>query len=95
MAKRAAVTATDNASAMIAEAAYFKSEQRGFVAGHELADWLAAESEIAAILSAAGRRASRRAATPSSAKNAAKSAPQAKSARKKPIRKKREKAETT
>lgn len=30
----------------IAEAAYFKSEHRGFAAGMELEDWLEAESEI-------------------------------------------------
>jgi hypothetical protein len=32
--------------AMIAEAAYFRAEKRGFVPGHELEDWLAAEAEI-------------------------------------------------
>ena len=32
--------------AMIADAAYFRAEKRGFVAGHELEDWLAAEEEI-------------------------------------------------
>lgn len=31
---------------MIAEAAYFRAEQRGFVPGNELEDWLAAELEI-------------------------------------------------
>jgi Protein of unknown function (DUF2934) len=30
----------------IAEAAYFRAERRGFVPGHELDDWLAAETEI-------------------------------------------------
>lgn len=30
----------------IAEAAYFKSEHRGFAPGMELEDWLEAESEI-------------------------------------------------
>jgi hypothetical protein len=33
--------------AKIADAAYFRAEKRGFEAGHELDDWLAAESEIA------------------------------------------------
>lgn len=33
--------------AMVAEAAYFRAERRGFVPGHELEDWLAAESEVA------------------------------------------------
>lgn len=32
--------------AMIADAAYFRAEKRGFAAGHELEDWLAAEAEI-------------------------------------------------
>ena len=31
---------------MIAEAAYFMAENRGFIAGHELDDWLKAEKEI-------------------------------------------------
>ena len=35
---------------MIAEAAYFRAEQRGFVAGSEVDDWLAAEMEIDALL---------------------------------------------
>ena len=32
--------------AMIAEAAYYRAERRGFAPGHELEDWLAAEGEI-------------------------------------------------
>ncbi len=35
---------------MIAEAAYFRAERRGFSAGHELADWLEAEAEVDATL---------------------------------------------
>ena len=35
---------------MIAVAAYFKAEQRGFAAGCELDDWLCAEAEIDARL---------------------------------------------
>lgn len=31
---------------MIAEAAYYRSERRGFIPGHELEDWLAGETEI-------------------------------------------------
>ncbi|MEO8443756.1 MAG: DUF2934 domain-containing protein [Gammaproteobacteria bacterium] len=38
---------------MIAEAAYFRAEQRGFVAGSELGDWLAAEIEVDDLLAAA------------------------------------------
>ena len=36
--------------AMIAEAAYFISEQRGFGSGRELEDWLLAEKQIDAVL---------------------------------------------
>ena len=36
--------------AMIAESAYFRSALRGFEPGHEVDDWLAAESEIDAAL---------------------------------------------
>ncbi|MGH8226615.1 MAG: DUF2934 domain-containing protein [Steroidobacteraceae bacterium] len=38
--------------AMIAEAAYLRAERRGFAAGHEEDDWLAAEREVDALLSA-------------------------------------------
>ncbi len=31
---------------MVAERAYCKSEKRGFASGHEMEDWLEAESEI-------------------------------------------------
>jgi hypothetical protein len=31
---------------MVAERAYCKSEKRGFIAGHEMEDWLEAELEI-------------------------------------------------
>lgn len=41
--------------ASIAEAAYFKSKQRGFTPGSELADWLAAEQEIDQRLRAGSR----------------------------------------
>lgn len=37
-------------SALIAEAAYFRAEKRGFAAGHETEDWLAAEAEVDANL---------------------------------------------
>jgi hypothetical protein len=32
--------------ALVAEAAYFRAERRGFEPGHELEDWLACESEL-------------------------------------------------
>jgi len=37
--------------AMIAEAAYLRAERRGFVAGNEEEDWLAAEKEVDVLLS--------------------------------------------
>ena len=40
----------DERDALIAEAAYFRAQKRGFAPGHELEDWLAAESEIAHFL---------------------------------------------
>jgi hypothetical protein len=35
---------------MIARAAYLRAERRGFEAGHETEDWLAAEQEVDALL---------------------------------------------
>lgn len=35
---------------MIATAAYFLAEKRGFASGHEIQDWVAAESQINAQL---------------------------------------------
>lgn len=35
---------------MIAEAAYFRAEQRGFAPGNEMSDWLDAEGEVARML---------------------------------------------
>lgn len=37
-------------AALIAEAAYFRAEKRGFAPGHESEDWLAAEAEVDAGL---------------------------------------------
>ena len=37
-------------AALIAEAAYFRAERRGFMPGHESEDWLAAEQEVDARL---------------------------------------------
>jgi hypothetical protein len=31
---------------MVTERAYLKAEKRGFVAGHEIEDWLEAEQEV-------------------------------------------------
>ena len=40
---------------MIAEAAYFRAEARGFAPGHEMEDWLAAEAEVDRLLSGGSR----------------------------------------
>jgi len=58
--KRAAVAAPEAAApafvdpqqraALIARAAYFLAMERGFMPGHELEDWLAAESRVDAEL---------------------------------------------
>ncbi len=37
-------------AALIAEAAYFRAQKRGFAAGNEVDDWLAAEAEVDAKL---------------------------------------------
>ena len=37
-------------AALIAEAAFFRAEKRGFAPGNEVEDWLAAESEVDAKL---------------------------------------------
>ena len=36
---------------MITEAAYYRAEERGFVSGYELEDWLEAEAEVDQSLS--------------------------------------------
>ena len=41
---------------MIAEAAYFRAESRGFAPGRELQDWLAAEIEVDEILGVSSPR---------------------------------------
>jgi hypothetical protein len=48
--RSSAYIAPESRDAMIAEAAYFHSAHRGFEPGHEVDDWLAAESEIDAAL---------------------------------------------
>lgn len=47
--KPAQVRASDpvRRHAMIAEAAYYRAQRRGFAPGHELEDWLQAEAELA------------------------------------------------
>ena len=46
----ALAVATPDFGALTAERAYFRAERRGFVPGHELEDWLAAEREVEALL---------------------------------------------
>lgn len=41
-----AVIHADERQAMIAQAAYYRAERRGFEPGHEMEDWLAAERDI-------------------------------------------------
>ncbi len=45
----------DMRRAMIAQAAYLRAERRGFTGGNEVDDWLAAEAEVEALLSAGAR----------------------------------------
>jgi len=42
----AQVDDVDVYQSMIAEAAYYKAESRGFAPGHEMEDWLEAENDI-------------------------------------------------
>ena len=58
-AQRAATTAPSRITHeerwhMVAEAAYWRAEKRGFAGGGEVDDWLAAEADIDGQLSAAG-----------------------------------------
>jgi hypothetical protein len=46
-------------AALIAEAAFFRAEKRGFAPGHEVEDWLAAESDVDARLMRAAEIGSR------------------------------------
>jgi hypothetical protein len=48
--------AVEQRHALIAKAAYFRAQRRGFRAGHELEDWLAAEAEVDEQLADARRR---------------------------------------
>lgn len=46
---RRTTLAGEDRQRLIAEAAYFRAERRGFVPGQELEDWLAAEIEVDAL----------------------------------------------
>ena len=43
----------EHRAGLIAQAAFFRAEKRGFSPGHEMEDWLAAESEVDAQLMSA------------------------------------------
>jgi hypothetical protein len=53
MAPKAQAPSAAQLQALIAEAAYYRAERRGFAPGRETEDWLAAEAEIMARMSAA------------------------------------------
>lgn len=48
--RRPAAPAPEHFRAMVAEAAYFRAERRGFLPGAEIEDWLAAEAEVASSI---------------------------------------------
>jgi len=46
MAKNISTAEIEPLETLIARAAYYKAEKRGFIPGHEEEDWLAAEREV-------------------------------------------------
>lgn len=52
--KKAGLVSPEDRMRLIAEAAYFKAERRGFAEGSELEDWVEAEAEIDALLDSRG-----------------------------------------
>jgi hypothetical protein len=60
MGKRASTVAAapEYYQAMIAVAAYYKAERRGFAPGHEVMDWLEAEREFGADVAPKPKKAS-------------------------------------
>jgi hypothetical protein len=48
---------TDDTRRRIAEAAYFRAKERGFAPGHELEDWIEAESEVMGRINGSEREA--------------------------------------
>ena len=42
----ASLPTTNDVQGMIADAAYYRAEKRGFIPGHELEDWLLAERSV-------------------------------------------------
>lgn len=52
----AAAASAEERRRMIAEAAYFRAERRGFAVGGELEDWIQAEAEIDRLTEIGGSR---------------------------------------
>jgi hypothetical protein len=50
-----AQTAGDDTRRRIAEAAYFRAKERNFEPGHELEDWVEAESEVMGRINGSAR----------------------------------------
>ena len=44
---------------MVAEAAYYRAERRGFAPGNEMEDWLQAETEVDSLIQSGGSRSAR------------------------------------
>lgn len=55
LANNRAPRVTEKRGDLIAKAAYFRAERRGFAPGHALDDWLAAEDEVDQRLAGEGR----------------------------------------
>ena len=49
-----AQTSSEDTRRQIAEAAYFRAKERGFEPGHELEDWIEAESEVMGRINGSG-----------------------------------------
>jgi len=71
MAKKPPAATAASAQTMIAEAAYYRAERRGFIPGFAMEDWLAAEHEVLVLL---------RKTRPSPVRSTAKAAPAVKAA---------------
>lgn len=50
-----AQTSGEDTRRQIAEAAYFRAKERGFEPGHELEDWIEAESEVMGRINGSAR----------------------------------------
>lgn len=50
------IAAGEERRRMVAEAAYFRAERRGFAPGAELEDWLQAEADVERLIRSGGSR---------------------------------------